>query len=71
MVKSIKMTIFGESINHNKFTVFPPYLGIPSMKSIEIYVQILVGMGKGSSKPRRSVVSPLLRWKVSHSATVC
>ena len=31
-----------------------------SRKSIEIVVQICVGMGKGSSSPERRVVSPLL-----------
>ena len=42
-----------------KITVFCPDLGSPSMKSIEISVQILIGMGKGSSNPGRSVFSPL------------
>ena len=53
-----------------KIIVFPPDLGSPSMKSIEISVHIRVGMGKGSINPGRGVVSPLLRWQVSHSATI-
>ena len=48
-----------------KITVFPPDLGSPSIKSIEISIK-----GKGSSKPRRSVVSPLWHCQLSHLATI-
>ena len=71
MVESTKMTIFGELINHNEDYNILSRFRDPLMKSIEISVQILVGMGKGSSKLRRSVVSPLWHWEVSHSTTIC
>jgi hypothetical protein len=46
-----------------------PYLGNLTMKSIEILVHIVGGIGIGCSVHGVLIVSPLLCWKVSHSTT--
>jgi hypothetical protein len=46
-----------------------PNLGKPTMKSIEIFIEIVGGSGSGWSLPGGLTVSPLLHWHVSHSVT--
>ena len=58
LVERKKMSIFGDSINHNQDYGLPArFRELVDDIHRNIY-QILVGMGKGSSNPERSVVSP-------------
>jgi len=46
-----------------------PNLGNQTMNSIEISIHIASGTGRGFSVPRVLIISRLLHWKVSYSAT--
>ena len=46
-----------------------PDFGTPVMKSMETSVYIEAGKGKGCKVPGSMIVSPLLHWHTSHSAT--
>jgi hypothetical protein len=42
-------------------------LGNPKIKSMEIPIQIVVGIGKGCNYLKGFTISPLFLWHVSHS----
>jgi hypothetical protein len=54
------MSIFGKAIDYNHDDDLFPDLGNPTMKSIEISIHIVGGIGRGWSVPGILIVSPLL-----------
>jgi hypothetical protein len=45
------MSILYQSINYYKYDIFPFDFGNPSMKSMLMKVQAMVGMGRGARRP--------------------
>jgi hypothetical protein len=45
-------------------------LGKPTIKSIEISIQIFVGIGKGCNYLKGFTISPLFLWHVPHSTEI-